>query len=654
MRRFAAVALREIAERRFVLVAAAFAAAIPLLIPMLPSVPADQAIAARGIAALAIAFTFGVGGSLLVGASVVGRELAEKRLSFHFSRPIPGPVIWAGKLLGGLAVVLFAEAIVILPTAAAIGGMPSFGSATADPEFVRELLFVSVPFFLLAWIGSVSLRSRSLWLALDAVLLVGLPALLLVVGRRFLHYGGRVDPFRALFIALGVLLCALLLATFAQVVAGRTDTRRGHGAQSLALWGLILAATAAGAVWAERTIDPGVDRLVHAWAQPAGSGGQWVFVQGSARENGRGSSHYLVNLSTGRSLLLPFGWTAGVSSDGSRAAFVTASPLSSAKAVLETIGLTGGESTLLDLAEWPDGVALTADGRRLAVISQGTCSVLELPSLRSLAAARVPSVGWAYEPYFVSPDLVRLHPRRSWRRRAETAPSPAIALADPPVVELSVARKSVTTLATYPISSIPLAPRRAQGLDSGPIFHLVPSKDLSRVLAIGFGSAHAVRLLDAASGRVLASIDGSEEAGHPLGIFLADGRAVVAEPIRGGRRLVLFTPDGTRTSEIPLPAGTRHVRFGYEPAKGQLAVGLAREASNEKRDWSLVDLSSGQLRPLAAEPLQRVFWSDGLSIPAPGAPATRLARAKEGGRLVLYDPATGAQTPITRGAPRGK
>ena len=40
MKRFAVVALREIVERRFVLLAAGVAAFIPFLVPLLPGVPA--------------------------------------------------------------------------------------------------------------------------------------------------------------------------------------------------------------------------------------------------------------------------------------------------------------------------------------------------------------------------------------------------------------------------------------------------------------------------------------------------------------------------------------------------------------------------------------------------------------------------------------
>ncbi|HMM34095.1 MAG TPA: hypothetical protein PKA62_05095, partial [Thermoanaerobaculia bacterium] len=71
MRRFAAVALREIAERRSVLVAAAAAAVLPFLVPLLPSVPGSDAATARAVTALGLACTFGAGGAVLAGASVV-------------------------------------------------------------------------------------------------------------------------------------------------------------------------------------------------------------------------------------------------------------------------------------------------------------------------------------------------------------------------------------------------------------------------------------------------------------------------------------------------------------------------------------------------------------------------------------------------------
>lgn len=653
MRSFVAVTLREIAERRFVLVAAGAAAVLPFLVPLLPGVPGDQADLTRALTALILASAFGLGGSLLVGASVVGRELAEKRLSFHFSRPIASPVIWGGKVVGGLALVLLAELLVYLPASLASGAFPGLPGLVVETGVVWVILLSAIPLFFFAWLGSVALRSRSPWLVVDLLLLVAIPAAGFLVARRFLRFGGWIEASTAAATATGVLLGAFVAATFAQAVVGRTDARRGHGAQSLALWGLLLAALGAGALWAERAIDPGVERLVRASAYPAGSGGDWVFVEGSARSDGGGETFYLLNLKTRRSLLVPLTSTATVSTDGSRAAYVYGSPFGSREIALDAIDLATGDSVSLDLPDWPDGVDLTPDGGRLAVVSQGICRVVELPSLRLLASARVPSPTWAYEPHFVSPDVVRLHPRRSWKSIRDKSTLLPMPLEDPIVAELQVAKKSITTLARYAVTAIPVRAKAVQGVDSGPVFHLLPSPDLSRVLLMGFGSARTARLLDATTGHVLASFDGSEETGHPTGVFLADGRAVVAEAPPEGRRLSLLSPDGSRLAGITLPAGTVRIRFGFEPAKGRLGLGLSRNTHADSLDGSIADVDTGTIRPLGCVPLPRSFWSDIPTAPPPGSPATRLAW-DETWRVVLYDPLTGTQTPLTRGRPRPK
>lgn len=655
MRRFAAVALREINERRFVLVAAVAAAVLPFLVPFLPGVPGDQEGTARSIVALTLACAFGLGGSLLVGASVVGRELAEKRLSFHFSRPLPAPVIWAGKLVGGLALVLLAELVVLLPSSAASGGFPGLPGLNLDTPVLWAVLLSAVPFFLLAWVGSVALRSRSPWLVVDLVLLVTLPALLFLIARRLIRFGHGPEPSWVL-VPLAVLLAALLAATLAQVAAGRTDARRGHGAQSLVLWGLLLAGLGAGAFQAERAIDPGVARLVRAWAEPAGAEGKLVFVEGSPAPDGGGGTLYIRDLAAGTERVLPMSWGKAASADGSRIAIVHGSPFSSARAELEAIDTARGDAVVLGLPDWPEGMALSADGGRLAVVAAGVCQVLELPSLRLLASARVPSEGrWAYVPLFASVDRVRLLPARmAYRKSAETAQTPR-EITDPTAAEIEVPTKTVSTLGRYPIAAIPFrSVKPVQGLPTEPYFHLHAGPDLSRVLVVAFGAARSVRLLDASTGSLLASFDGPEGAENPAACFLADGRAVVADWVPDGRRLVVLSPQGERLSEIALPASTARVRLGYEASPGLLAVGIEDAGRKEEWGWSLVDLATGRSRPLAVDPLHRDWWFGASSVPAPGSPAARLALEEGTRRLVLFDPANGATTPLTRGRPGGK
>lgn len=647
MKRFAAVALREIAERRFVLVAAAAAAVLPFLVPLLPSVPGSDAATARAVTALVVACTFGAGGAVLVGASVVGRELAEKRLSFHFARPLTAPVIWGGKLVGGLALVLLAELVVYLPSSIASGRFPGLVDRFDAPA-MAALLLLAVPLFLVAWVGSVALRSRSPWLVIDLLLLVGSAGAVYLLVRRLLYYALVPEPSSALVVA-GVVLAALLAGTFAQVAAGRTDARRGHGAQSLALWGILLAGLIAGAVWVGRILDPGVGRLEGAWAEPAGSGGDWAVVEGGAPGSRWGMARYLVDLESGRSIRLRPGSTT-VSTDGSRAAHVAWRKSRSQELELEAIDLRSGESAVFPLAEEPDGIDLTPDGGRLAVVAAGLVRVVELPSLRLLASARVPSEEWAHVPRFVTPDLVRIFPSRL--RRTEDGEGPR-SFGDPELLELDVARRTVAARARYGLPARPDG-GSAPGRSSRRRFYfLEPGPDRSRVLVTALGTVKGVRLFEAGSGRVLAALDGPEGPGQPRGTFLADGRLVVAEPGRDGFRLDLLSPDGDRLASLPLPGRSHGIRFGSEPAPGRIQVSLAKDESRMTWAWFLVDPVAGKAAPLAGDRPQRFWWTGQLSYPPAGSPATRLLGDADG-RLVLLDPATGERRALTRGASRRK
>ncbi len=645
MRRFAAVALREIAERRFVLVAAAAAAVLPFLVPLLPSVPGSDAGTARAVTALVLACTFGTAGAVLVGASVVGRELAERRFSFQFARPLSAPVIWGGKLAGGLALVLLAELVVYLPASIASGRFPGLIDRFDAPA-MAALLLVAVPLFLLAWVGSVAVRSRSPWLVVDFVLLTASAAAVFLLIRKLVRYATAPGP-EAILAVTGVLLAALLVATFVQVAAGRTDARRGHGAQSLALWGVLLAALACGAVWVERVVDPGVARLESAVAEPAGPGGTWVVVEGRTPGSWWGSARYLLDLASGRSVRLRPGWATTVSADGTRAVHVTTVKPRGEEIELEAIDLREGGSVSLPLPQWADGIDLTPDGRRLAIVGGGLCSVVELPSLRLLASARVPSESWSHVPRFVSPDVVRVFPhRRRVVGKADTEPVP-----EPALFELDVVRRTLVVRTRYG-----LPPRSTVGDAAGSTtnrrhYLVEPGPDLSRVLLTALGAGQGVRLLEAETGRSLAGLDGPSGPGRLGGAFLADGRVVLAEPGPDGFRLDLLSRDGARVTSIPLPGKSHGIRFGSEPAAGLLHVAIAIDVNSLTWLWHLVDLGTGRATPLHGEQPQRSWWSDTSRYPPAGSPATRLVQDGRG-RLVLLDPGTGARKPLTREDPR--
>ncbi|HEX3581241.1 MAG TPA: hypothetical protein VH087_05740, partial [Thermoanaerobaculia bacterium] len=107
-----AIARREIEERAFVFVAAiaiALVSPIALLTPY-GSLGDRKSVVVILAFVLAVAFTWGL--ALILGATVVGRELSERRLSFYFTRPVSGSAIWFGKLIAAIALLIASFAIV--------------------------------------------------------------------------------------------------------------------------------------------------------------------------------------------------------------------------------------------------------------------------------------------------------------------------------------------------------------------------------------------------------------------------------------------------------------------------------------------------------------------------------------------------------------
>ncbi|MHB1045751.1 MAG: hypothetical protein ACYC4P_07020 [Thermoanaerobaculia bacterium] len=655
MRRFAAAALREVAERRSVLVAAAAAAVLPFLVPLLPSMPGSDAATARALTALVLACAFGAGGAVLVGASVVGRELAEKRLSFHFARPLPAPVIWGGKLVGGLALVLLAEAIIYLPSSLASGRFPGLIDRF-DASAMAALLLLAIPLFLLSWVASVALRSRSPWLVVDFVLLAASAGVVWSLGKRLVLFGQAPTLMET---AAG---CVLLLAifggaTFALVASGRTDARRGHGAQSVVLWGGLGIFLIGLAVWVDGKVDPGYETFVHLEAEPTGSSGDWVVLTGTPKTvDDFRRARYLVDLRTGRSVLLPLSFVHAVSADGSRATWLGPfGPFD--KSPRRTVAnLRSGDSTEYPIGGLGDGasvpsfeLALSADGSRLAFLSaEGVCDVTDLATGRLLASARVPGIErWFRQVSFESRDVVRIEPRTRRVEEMDRAhaltplpPAPAIFLLDVPSRALTPVG---TALAPAPFF------QRVVGPPTTPRAFVRRADDRRRL-----------HLVDLANGAVLASFgDAEAKRGHVQGGSLADGRLFVKIDAPGAAsRVVLLSSDGTTLREVSLPDDAGGWDVGFESAPGVLPIARPDWTREGEPLCLLADLNTGETRSLGRLLLGvRNGLSSVVSPVAPppvGSPATRLFRDADTGRLVLLDPVTGERRALTRGRPAGK
>lgn len=655
MKRFAAVALRELVVRRGFLLAAVAASLLPFLVALLPGA-LGTASSAPGVASLVLACVFGLGGSLLVGASVVGRELGEKRLSFHFAQPLPAPVIWGGKLAGGLALVLLAEAIVVGPSLAAKLGPEGLWGGVLDLRAVAALLLLPVPLLPLAWIGSVALRSRSPWLAVDFVLAAASLGVLWTLGRRLLTHGQSPTLAEATAGA-GVFLAILGTATFAQVASGRTDARRGHGAQSVVLWGGLGAAFVGLAVWVAGRVDPGLGTFVRTDAESTGSNGDWVFVQGSpgAVDDYR-RARYLVDLRTGRSVLLPLSFLHSVSADGSRATWLGPFGLFDQSARRTVADLRSGDTTEYPIGGLGDGasvpsfeLALSADGSRLAFLSaEGVCDVTDLDTGQLLASARIPGIErWFRRVAFESRDVVRIEPRT---RAPEESDRPQAVLPLPPAPALfllHVPSRELTAVGTA-VTPAPHS-QKVVGPAASPRAFVRRADDRRRL-----------HLLDLPTGALLATFgDADAKSGGAQGGELADGRLFVhADAPGSGSRIVLLDSSGKSLREVSLPSSEDEWwNVGLEVAPGVLSVARPEWLRRKEPLCLLVDLDTGTTRP-AGRLRQGARYGPSSAAgpvfpPPPGSPVTRLFVEADTGRLVLLDPKTLALTPLTKVKPRG-
>ena len=253
-----AVAAREIAERKLLFLGAFVVGLLPLgvfLIPVLRGNPRE----ARSVAVLLVSATISVAFPLVFGATILASDIAQKRLSFYFSRPLPAASIWAGKLLAALMISIGCAFLAAAPVFF-LEGESAFSSDTGGFGS-RGPLVLAVPgvllLLLLAHVVASMARLRSAWIILDFTLAVVF-TVAIALSLRSLFLAGfwdldgmRQSPERLASWLTAALIAALLAASCVQVADGRTDARRSHGALSATLWGLtaVSAAILGGLAW---------------------------------------------------------------------------------------------------------------------------------------------------------------------------------------------------------------------------------------------------------------------------------------------------------------------------------------------------------------------------------------------------------------------
>lgn len=320
-----ALFVEEIRSRWLVLPTALAIGLLPVVMEWLPMgrrfTPGDL----RDTSALALAILFSLGVALVVGSSMLSRELAEGRLGFYFVRPLTPSGLWWGKLGASVFLVAASWLGIWVPTLVAGGDPKRFLTpleswfSVLQPAYPAEMpgrlsppnevwwkQFQSIyarmldgawpSWLLLALVMAAcvttshylatALRSRSPWLILDLFASGGLGLLVSAVAGRLFDQAAIPALSRGLVIGVLALPVAGALAGLAQQSWGRTVLRRAHGVFSCVFWGVLLLVTSLWAGWAlrgERLAPTDFEVIHHLAFDPRG---EWQIVAGSAGSTG--------------------------------------------------------------------------------------------------------------------------------------------------------------------------------------------------------------------------------------------------------------------------------------------------------------------------------------------------------------------------------
>ncbi len=629
MRAFGAVLRRELAERWLLALAAALLGLVPLAVPFLP-LGISQAPDARSGTATALAVIVSFVLALVLGSTVLARDLAERRLGFYFSRPLAGWAIWAGKLTGAAILALGSGLLVLLPSVL-LGDRPDpsgYWGPASDFALSFTLWALTVLALLLAANAFSSMvRSRSPWLLLDLLagtLLVGLVGA--ITGR--LLTAGALS---ALAMAHAGLLVAFVLsfaaASAIQVTRGRTDPRRGHRLLSLTLWALLGLSALAFGGYTRWVLAATPEDLVEIGGVVPASAGDWIALGGSTGMlRGGFEPNFLLDTSSGRSFLIrsqSAGW-GGVtfSRDGRHAAWAQMAGRGALPVTIHRLELDrpGAEpvATPIGFSEhFPHSMVLSPDGARMACLAGERIVAQEMKDGRLLLAAPIlAGDSWSADRLrFLDSTTLRLY-----RTRIEKGGT-----------ELRVLDFDLGTGKTIREIRVPEYDHFLWGI----------SQDGQQLLLKS-------RKVELSSQEIAIAITDLRSGGPPTGIrlegvssglsFLTDGRLVIARRNRGRLELHLLDARGKELKRFGFRG--HRIQLGSQPAPGLLVVMITMGPSDETWRSALLDLESGTLRQIGEG-----LYQEGWPILPPGSVGTQLFVQKNGG-LVRIDPVTGRQRVI--------
>ena len=583
------IAAREFEEKRFVAYAAMAFAVLPFLLAVIPGLNGKSPLDTIAMAALIFGTTFAVAVAVISGASFVGRDLSDGRMSFYFSRPAGSLSIWFGKLTAGILMIVGCFAFIIVPARLAAGEHWTRLVSSSSTWSVLYVLTLAIALFLLAHVIGTFARSRSPLIVFDfaAAVICGVSIRLLMLP---LIAGSAAIIVSKLSLALAAAAALAIIGGGAwQLERGRTDRRRNHLALSQFLWGTMAVAVLIAAVYVAWVVSVKVSDLTGHVRATHSAGGPFAVVTGNAKGRGDYRAAFLLNSEDGTTTRVD-PW-AEFGTHYTRDGRSVVAPRRAGN-FAEIQIYTSGKSEPIDT-----GLTMTSgdfvpsdDGGRIAAFSNPNISIYDVAQKRSLTSARLPDAKYL-RAFFVTPDVVRAYVTQQEGMK---------------ILELDVRARGLREtgfIASPGFLSFYVDPSAAHML-----VRQAHSGDLTlndartgapiKVLVTGTNVKAARYLRD---GRI-AFIDGPDSA-TVLHILAADGTPQRDIPFGAKQSTVFLGDDGTRVVVTDVASGKRLLEAV------NIDRGIIERSSDPISDW----FPSGSLdtRP-PIQPLRELFYLDGV------------------------------------------
>jgi hypothetical protein len=614
MRDALVIAAREFEEKRFVVYAALAFAVLPFVIGVIPMVNGKSPGGTIVMLAVVLATGFTIGLGVITGASFIGRDLSDGRMSFYFSRPVGSMSIWFGKLAAGIILIVGCFGLIAAPAR-------FFGAAWKDTwsitfnELAASVLSIAVALFLIAHVIGTFARSRSPLIVADfgAAVVCGISIPLLL---RPLLRGFAVMLVNGLLIALAIALVIAIIGGGAwQLAQGRTDRRRNHRALSQFLWSTMAVALLLGAGFVAWVVSAKPSDLTGTGRVWYVAGSPFLAMSGQARNRGDYNASYLIDVIDGSARSIDArNMTVHFTRDGS-SVMVTRVEDSIAEVIAYKHGVVRPFETGLAI---PASFAffVSDDGNRIATISNESLSVFDVSQKRSLISVRGPSDERGfYRGIFVTPDLLRLYIQ---------------ARGGLSIFELDV--RARTLKATGSIAATGYV---SFALDSTSARMLVHRND-----------ADDITVNDARTGAVIKVIASSKNV--LLSRFLRDGRMVIIDGPSSKATLQLLAPDGALLREIHFDAGDERISYlGDDGAR--MVLSAWGTGDGKTRSLTVINLDRGVVERTESGPIAWAMTGSHWDSRPPLLPLREVFYGDGTGHIVAWNPATGTKRIINLG-----